>query len=240
MDEHEAARRAVLEKMRGGLVVSCQAYPGEPMRDPRTTVQVAQSVVRGGAVGVRVQGIDDVLAVSGVVDVPVVGLWKDGDDPVFITPTLEHAIAVARAGADVVALDGTRRPRPDGLTLRATVQALRVRYPDVAVMADCGSLDDALAAQEAGADCVGTTLAGYTGERPRTVGPDLELVAQVVERCSVPVVVEGRVNTPQDAARALALGAATVCVGTAITHPTTITSWFVEAVTGEPVPGVGH
>ena len=147
---------------------------------------------------------------------------------------------MARAGADVVALDGTRRPRPDGLTLRATVQALRVRYPDVAVMADCGSLDDALAAQEAGADCVGTTLAGYTGERPRTVGPDLELVAQVVERCSVPVVVEGRVNTPQDAARALALGAATVCVGTAITHPTTITSWFVEAVTGEPVPGVGH
>ncbi|UJP40748.1 N-acetylmannosamine-6-phosphate 2-epimerase [Cellulomonas palmilytica] len=240
MDEHEAARRGVLETMRGGLVVSCQAYPGEPMRDPRTTLQVAQSVVRGGAVGVRVQGLEDVRAVAGVLGVPVVGLWKDGDDPVFITPTLEHALAVAEAGADVVALDGTRRPRPDGLSLRATIAALRERHPDVAVMADCGSLDDALAAQEAGADCVGTTLAGYTGERPRTDGPDLELVAQVVAACSVPVVVEGRVHTPAHAAQALALGASSVCVGTAITHPTTITSWFVEAVTGEPVPGLGH
>ena len=240
MQEHEMVRRDVLDRLQGALVVSCQAYPGEPMRDPRTTVQVAQSVVRGGAAGVRVQGIEDIAAVTGEVDVPVVGLWKDGDDDVFITPTLEHALAVARAGADIVAIDGTRRPRPDGRTLAETIAGLRERYPDVAIMADCGSLADALAAQAAGADCVGTTLAGYSGERPRTDGPDFELVDEMVAQCSVPVVVEGRVHTPAQAAEALARGAASVCVGTAITHPTTITSWFVEAVTGAPVPTAGH
>ena len=98
------------------------------------------------------------------------------------------------------------------------------------VMADCGSLGDALAAEDAGADILGTTLAGYSGERPKTAGPDLELVADVLGRCSAPVVVEGRVHTPAQAAAAMALGAWAVCVGTAITHPTTITGWFVDAI----------
>lgn len=140
----------ILERIRGGLVVSCQAYPGEPMRDPRTTAQVARSVVAGGAVALRIQGIDDLRAVVPVVDVPVVGLWKDGEEGVLITPTVDHALAVLAAGADVVAVDGTRRPRPDGRDLAATIVAIRAVHP--------------------GADLLGTTLAGYTGERPRTDG----------------------------------------------------------------------
>jgi N-acylglucosamine-6-phosphate 2-epimerase len=219
----------VLQRLRGGLVVSCQAYPGEPMRDPRTTAQVAASAVRGGACGVRVQGLDDVRATVAAVDVPVVGLWKDGADGVFITPTVRHALDVAAAGAHVVAVDGTRRPRPDGATLAQTVRRLHDEA-GVLVMADCGSVDDALAAEDAGADVLGTTLAGYTGERTRTAGPDLELVEQVLARCATPVMVEGRVHTPAQAAAAMALGAWAVCVGTAITHPATITSWFVDAV----------
>ncbi|MCO7273527.1 MULTISPECIES: N-acetylmannosamine-6-phosphate 2-epimerase [Cellulosimicrobium] len=230
---HEArtrwTRERVLGAMRGRLTVSCQAYPGEPLRDPRTTAQMARAVVAGGAAAVRAQGLDDVAAVVAAVDVPVVGLWKDGDGGVFITPTLRHARAVADAGAHVVALDGTRRPRPDGLTLAETVAGLR-ETADVLVMADCGSLDDALAAQDAGVDLLGTTLAGYTGERPKTSGPDLELVDEVVAACSLPVVVEGRVHSPAQAAEAMARGAFSVCVGTAITHPTTITSWFAEAI----------
>lgn len=219
----------LLEAMRGRLVVSCQAYPGEPMRDPRTTAQVAASVVRGGAAAVRVQGIDDVRATVRAVDVPVIGLWKDGAEGVFITPTLEHALAVAQAGAHVVALDGTRRPRPDGLSLAETVARFR-DASDALLMADCGSLDDALAAQDAGVDVLGTTLAGYSGERPRTAGPDFEVVTQVVAACTLPVVVEGRVHSPAQAAEAMALGAFSVCVGTAITHPATITGWFADAV----------
>ncbi|MBX9244053.1 putative N-acetylmannosamine-6-phosphate 2-epimerase [Actinotalea ferrariae] len=227
---------ALVGRLRGGLVVSCQAYPGEPMRDPRTMVQVARAAAAGGAVAVRLQGVDDVAL--GVIelgvhapDVPVIGIWKDGSDGVVITPTLDHARAVAAAGAHVVALDGTRRARPDGRTLAKTVRALRAEH-DVLVMADCGSLDDALAAADAGCDLIGTTLAGYTGERPRTDGPDLELVAQVAAATHVPVVAEGRISTPAQAAAALVAGATTVCVGTAITHPTTITGWFVDALTG--------
>jgi N-acylglucosamine-6-phosphate 2-epimerase len=229
MTEDRTTKDHVLDAMRGRLTVSCQAYPGEPMRDPRTTAQVALSVVAGGAAAVRVQGLADIEAVSAVADVPVVGLWKDGADGVFITPTLRHALAVADAGAHVVALDGTRRPRPDGRTLAETVAGLR-EAADVLVMADCGSLDDALAAQGAGVDLLGTTLAGYTGERPKTDGPDLELVEAMVAQCSLPVVVEGRVHTPAQAAAAMARGAFSVCVGTAITHPTTLTGWFVSAV----------
>lgn len=220
----------VLEQVRGCLVVSCQAYPGEAMRDPRTMEQVAVAVVTGGAAAVRAQGLDDIRAIAARVHVPVVGLWKDGDDPVFITPTLEHAVAVAEAGAHVVAIDGTRRPRPDGLTLAQTVAGLHERVPGILVMADCGSLDDALAAQAAGVDVLGTTLAGYSGERPKTHGPDLDLLDEMVAQCALPVMVEGRVHTPAQAAEAIARGAFAVCVGTAITHPTTITTWFSDAV----------
>jgi N-acylglucosamine-6-phosphate 2-epimerase len=137
---------------------------------------------------------------------------------------------VAEAGADVVALDGTRRTRPDGLTLAQTIRGLREQYPQVLAMADCGSAADAEAALSDGADVIGTTLAGYTGERPKTDGPDWELVDQVVALSDHPVFVEGRVHTPQQAAEAIRRGAWAVVVGTAITHPTTITGWFATAV----------
>lgn len=224
-----APRQGVLDAMRGRLTVSCQAYPGEPLRDPRTTARMAQAVVAGGAAAVRAQGIEDLTAVVTAVDVPVVGLWKDGTSGVFITPTLEHALAVARAGAHVVALDGTRRPRPDRRTLAQTVELLRAET-DVLVMADCGSAEDARAAEDAGVDLLGTTLAGYTGERPMTDGPDLELLDELLGQSSLPVVVEGRVHTPAQAAAAIGRGAFSVCVGTAITHPTTITGWFSAAL----------
>ena len=157
----------IIASMAGGLVVSCQAYPGEPLRHPETMAQMAAAVEAGGAVAVRAQGLSDVSAVKGRVSVPVVGIWKEGDEGIYITPTLRHARCVAAAGADVVALDGTRRERADGLSLAETIEHLKREY-DVVVMADCGSVDDGLFAAEAGADLIGTTLCGYTGERPKT------------------------------------------------------------------------
>lgn len=221
----------VLERLRGGLIASAQAYPGEPMRDPRTMDEVAQACVAGGAVGIRAQGLADLALINQHVDVPVIGLWKDGHEGVFITPTLTHAVAVAATGCPIVAMDGTRRPRPDGRSFAQTVTDLKEAVPGIVVMADCGSLDDAKAAQDGGADVLGTTLAGYTGERPRTDGPDFELIDQVAAIAQVPLVVEGRVHTPAQAAAAMEHGAFAVVVGTAITHPTSITSWFVDAVT---------
>ena len=218
-------------RLAGGLIVSCQAYPGEPMRDPRTMAQIAKAAVAGGAVAIRLQGIADIQEAADLA-VPVVGLWKSGDRDVFITPTLEHARAVADAGADIVAIDGTRRARPDGLTLAETIAGLRETH-DVLVMADCGSLDDAIAAEAAGADYLGTTLSGYTGERPKTTGPDVELIALIAAHCEKPIVAEGRIHSPADAAAARRAGAFAVCVGTAITHPSTITSWYVSALATE-------
>jgi N-acylglucosamine-6-phosphate 2-epimerase len=222
----------MLHTLRGRLIVSCQAYPGEPLRDPETMARIAQSAVIGGASAIRAQGLDDIRAIARSITVPQIGLWKVGADGVFITPTLDHAIAVAEAGANIVALDGTRRERPDGRTLQQTIQELKQRA-DVLVMADAGSVDDAIAAEDAGADIVGTTLAGYTGERPRTAGPDLELVNSLANRLGVPLFAEGRIHTPTEARAALDAGAYSVVVGTAITHPASITSWYVEALADE-------
>lgn len=221
--------KSVFETLRGGLVVSCQAYPGEPMRHPETMTQIAEAAAIGGAVGIRAQGLDDISSIHDRVRLPQIGLWKDGEDDVFITPTLQHAIAVARAGAEIVALDGTRRPRPDRVTLAETVRRLREETGSL-IMADIGSLDDALAAVDAGVDCVSTTLCGYTPERPKTDGPDLEALAAVAGRLSVPVFAEGRVHTPAQAWACREAGAFAVVVGTAITHPASITGWFASAI----------
>jgi N-acylglucosamine-6-phosphate 2-epimerase len=220
-----------VELLRGGLVVSCQAYAGEPMRHPETMAQLAEAACRGGAVGIRTEGTDCVALIRERLAVTVIGLWKDGaSDDVFITPTLRHALAVARAGSQVVAVDGTRRSRPDGLTLAQVVDGVHTDS-DALVMADCGSLEDAVAAADGGADVLGTTLAGYTGERHRTEGPDLELISAIAQRLpDVPLLAEGRVHTPAQARQALDAGAFAVVVGTAITHPTTITGWFVQAL----------
>jgi N-acylglucosamine-6-phosphate 2-epimerase len=219
-----------LEALRGQLIVSCQAYPGEPMRDPRTTGQVAASAVIGGAAAIRVQGLADVQFTRTAVEVPVIGLWKDGHDGVFITPTLRHALAVANAGAHVVAVDGTRRTRPDGLTLARTVAGIHADSHAL-VMADCGSFEDAAAAVEAGADLIGTTLSGYSGERPKTDGPDLELLEQIAAAgFGVPLIAEGRIHSPSQAKQARVAGALAGVVGSAQTPPAPNTRGVAEAL----------
>lgn len=211
------------------LIVSCQAYPGDPMNDPETMTKVALSVQAGGARAVRAQGLAEIRAMKEALRIPIIGIWKDGDSDVFITPTLRHALAVVDAGASVVALDGTRRPRPDGLTLIQTISALRAqRGAQVEVMTDCGCVDDALEAEAAGATYLGTTLAGYSGDRPITPGPDLEFIQSLRTHTSLPIVAEGRIRTPLDLIAAFEAGADAVCVGSAITHPQRTTQWFLD------------
>lgn len=221
----------LIASLRGRLIVSVQAYPGEPMRHPETMAQIARAAEIGGAAAIRCQGLSDISAIKGSVQVPVIGLWKEGHDGVYITPSLRHARACVMAGADVVAIDATDRPRVDGRDYAQTVAELK--REGALVMADCGSLGDARRAVEAGSDIVSTTLAGYTGDREKTEGPDLELLASIIQEFpGVPVICEGRVHTPGDAAAAIGAGAFAVIVGTAITHPTSITGWFKAAVEG--------
>jgi N-acylglucosamine-6-phosphate 2-epimerase len=104
-------------------------------------------------------------------------------------------------------------------------------------MADVATLAEGIAAAEQGADFVSTTLSGYVPGTPKRPGPDLDLVASLSAAISVPVVAEGRINTPEEAAEALARGAHSVVVGTAITAPTALTSRFVGALVREADDG---
>jgi N-acylglucosamine-6-phosphate 2-epimerase len=220
---------ASLTAIRGGLVVSCQAPAGDPLRDPEVMARMAASVARAGAVGVRLNGVDDVRLARAAVDVPIIGLWKDGDDGVFITPTGRHALAVAAAGAHIVAVDGTDRPRPDGRDLVATIAAVHDQTGAL-VLADVSTVDEGLAAADAGADAVASTLSGYTAYSRQLAGPDLELVADLAQKLTVPVVAEGRIHSPQEARAALDAGAWAVVVGTAITAPAWLTGQYLAAL----------
>ena len=218
----------LIANLKGKLIVSCQAYMGEPMRHPETMAQMARAAELGGAAAIRCQGLSDIAVIKGRVEIPVLGLWKEGHEGVYITPTLRHARACIAAGADVVALDATGRPRPDGRTFEETVEALR---GETLIMADCACMDDVRRAVAAKVDIISTTLAGYTDDRPKTDGPDLEFVREAVaEAGDIPVFCEGRIHTPQQAREAMDAGAFAVVVGTAITHPTSVTGWFCDAL----------
>lgn len=221
----------VLTRLAEGLVVSCQAPPDDPLSGPRVMALMAQAVVRAGACGIRAEGLDDLAAVVGAVDVPVIGLVKRGDPGgVYITPTLADVRGVLDAGAAVVAADGTSRPRPDGSSLAEA--AVLVHERGRLLMADVDGVDAARAAVDAGADLVGTTLSGYT-PTTRTdgrTGPDLALVERLAAELPVPVVAEGRISTPALAAEARTRGASVVVVGTAITRPMLTAERFVQAL----------
>lgn len=215
-------------ELEGRLIVSCQAPPGDPMRETGTLVQLARAAAAGGGAAIRANEPEVVAAVVAAVDLPVIGLWKDGDTGVYITPTVRHALAIVEAGAAVVAADATDRPRPDGSTFAELVTA--VHAAGALVMADVSTLTEGIAAAAQGADFVSSTLSGYVPGTPKQTGPDLALVAGLAAAIDVPVVAEGRINTPAEAAEALARGAHSVVVGTAITAPTALTARFVAGL----------
>ena len=224
----------VIEAIKGKLIVSVQAYPGEPLRHPETMAQMARACELGGAAAIRCQGLSDIAAIKGRVDIPVIGLWKEGHEGVYITPTLRHALACVNAGCDVVAIDATDRPRPDGRTFAQTVSDLRAQA-ETLVMADCMTIDDIRNAVACGCDLVSTTLSHNKPAIQTTLeeGPDVALLQQATsEFPDVPIICEGHVHTPADAKAAIDAGAWAVVVGTAITHPTSLTSWFTAAIDG--------
>lgn len=220
-----------LEQVRGRLIVSCQAQPDEPLHGSLIMARMAVAAYEGGAAAIRANGPDDIAAIHQAVPLPILGIYKDGSrDMAYITPTLAHARAIADAGASVIALDATARPRPGGGSLANLIAAIHDEL-DRPLMADVSTLDEALAAEALGADIVASTLAGYTTSSRPTSGPDLELVRAMAARLHVPVIAEGRIHTPEEACQALEAGAFAVVVGAAITRPQVITARFVQAIT---------
>ena len=223
-----------LKKIKGGLIVSCQAAPSPSLEDPDILAAIAEAVVTGGAVGIRADGPENVRAIRERTKVPVIGIWKQTfpDSEVFITPRLKEVIAVADTDAEIVAFDATSRPRPNGETLEMIVQEAKVHCASL-LMADVSNFDEGVRAAELGFDLVSTTLSGYVGDSTETLkGPDLDLVERLSGHLgdSAPVVAEGRISTPDQAAEAIEKGAFCVVVGTAITRPQSLTQDFCKGM----------
>jgi N-acylglucosamine-6-phosphate 2-epimerase len=227
-----------LERMRGGLVVSVQAAPGSPLAAPDHLAAMARAVEAGGAAAIRAEGLDAVAAIRAAVQTPVIGLVKrrmEGSD-VYITPTLEDALAVAEAGAELVAVDATERPRPGGTSGSEFVAALAAELPG-RVVADVDGASAGRAAAAAGAVAVATTLSGYvavdgSAEAPPADGPDVRLVAELAADPGTRVLAEGRYATPADVRAAFEAGAFAVVVGTAISDPGALTRGLAAATPG--------
>lgn len=229
----QPAATALTESLRGGLVVSCQPVPGGPFDDPEAVVRFALAAQNAGARGLRIEGAVNVAAVAAACSIPIIGLVKRdlAETSARITPWIEDVIALAEAGAAIVAFDATDRPRP--VAVRTLIETIHAR--GCVAMADIATIGEARNASALGADLIGTTMSGYTDMGPPPRMPDVRLVW---EACGLgkPVLAEGRYNEPRLAAAAIRAGATAVVVGSAITRPEHITQWFVDAITGEVAP----
>lgn len=222
----------MIEKLRNKVIVSCQAMPSEPLYKEECMIAMMQSVVKGGAAGLRVAGIRDVANAKKLFDVPVIGLTKPEVIPknykeiVYITPTVSDALALVRAGADIVAFDGTQRPRPDS-NLNDIIKYIKLNKR--LAMADVSTFEEGMKCKDLGADILSTTLSGYTLESgDRGDEPDFELLERLVKESDLPVVLEGRIWEPEQVTKAFELGAHCVVIGSAITRPQLITKRFIN------------
>ncbi|RXZ71553.1 N-acetylmannosamine-6-phosphate 2-epimerase [Fusobacterium necrophorum] len=217
-----------MEALRGKLIVSCQALPEEPLHSSYIMSRMAYAAYVGGASGIRANTVSDIREIKKTVDLPIIGIIKEvyGENPVYITPTMKEISALVAEGVDIIAIDGTKRERPDGNTLENLMKAAKEKYPNQLFMADISSVEEAIEAEKLGFDFVGTTLVGYT-EYTKGNLPLVEL-EKVIQAVSLPVIGEGNLDTPEKAKKALDLGAFAVVVGGAITRPQQITKKFVD------------
>lgn len=222
----------MIKSLKNKVIVSVQAMPNEPLYKEDCMFAMMQSVVNGGASALRVAGARDVKNAK-TLGIPVIGLTKPDGLPenwkeiVYITPTLKEVNELIDAGADVVAFDGTRRPRPNNCTLQKIVS--RIKSANRYAMADIATYDEAMYCAELGVDIISTTLSGYTQESlSDSDTPDFELLQKIVENTDVPVILEGRIWEPSQVDKAFELGAHCVVIGSAITRPQLITKRFIE------------
>lgn len=222
------------ERIRGQVIVSCQALPGEPLYVEEKSVMylMARAGKMAGTPAIRTSSIRDVVAIKEETNLPVIGLVKiqyPGFES-YITPTMKEVDDLVNAGSDVIALDCTMRKRGDGKTINEFIAEVRQKYPDAILMADISTYEEGINAWKLGMDIVGTTMSGYTDYSPKRDEPDYELVRSLSQNISVPVIGEGKIHYPDQAVKVLEAGAYAVVVGGAITRPLEIAGRFIQAV----------
>lgn len=228
---YRMTKESIVDRIYKGVIVSCQALKHEPLYGADIMARMAIAAEIGGAVAIRANYPEDIHAIRQAVQLPVIGLKKVhyDDSDAYITPTLKEVGEVVKAGADIVAIDCTKVIKPGNKTTRDFIKEIRDNFQTI-ILADISTYEEAVDAREAGADMISTTLSGYTPYSPQIEGPDFELVERLAKTMDIPVIAEGRIWTPEEAVKALELGAYAVVVGTAITRPQEITKRFTRAV----------
>ena len=227
-----SCNQKILEQLRGGLIVSCQALKSEPLYSSYIMGRMAFAAFEGGVVGIRANTPEDIAEIKKTVELPVIGLYKVDypDSGIYITPTMQEVDALVAAGPEIIAMDATDRLRPEGKPLSDFFREVRAKYPDQLFMADTASFEEGRLAQELGVDLVGTTMSGYTPATEGTSPPNYELMERYVKELDIPVVAEGGIWYPEQLKQAMDLGVWTAVVGTAITRPRDITKRFTAAI----------
>ncbi len=226
----------IIKKINKKIIISCQSSSGDPIYEDKCILSIIKSVVQGGAAGLRLAGVKDIKETKKLFpSIPVIGITKP--DPlldnwkeiVYITPTFEDAKKISEAGADIIAIDGTSRKRPQE-NLAGLIDKIHKEL-NKPVMVDCATAQEGIMCRLMGADIISTTLSGYTQETldKNNGEPDFELLESLIKSIDAPVILEGRVWTVEHVRKAFKIGAYSVVIGSAVTRPQIITKRFVDA-----------
>lgn len=227
-------KEKILKQIRHQLIVSCQARVGWPMYGCEIMAAFAKAAEIGGAAGIRATGADNITAIKQKVSLPIIGINKifNDDYDVYITPTYQSAKEILGVGVDIVAMDATARQRPNGERVQDIVRKIREDYPDVLIMGEISTIEEAKSVLQIGFDIISTTLSGYTEESKDVTSVNLQLIKDIAKITDTPIIAEGKIQSGEEACECLRAGAYSVVVGTSITRPEVLTKRFTSALRG--------
>lgn len=228
-------KQVLMDKIRGGLIVSCQALEDEPLHSSFIMGRMAYAAELGGAVGIRANSVEDIREIRKNTNLPIIGIIKKiyPGCKAKITPTIAEVDALVETGVEIIAIDASTRPRPDGRSIAETFPEIRAKYPNQMFMADCATFEEAERAQRLGFDFIGTTLNGYTDDTKHMPPPNFDFMGRLAKELDTPVIAEGGIFSPEQLRQAMDQGVLSCVVGSAITRPMKITQHYVKALNKE-------